>query len=602
MIRFSIGQKKYINSPIDQHIYLKACPGSGKTEVVAAKVAKEMARWDQSPGGMAILSFANSATDELKERIGKYKRHDTSHFPHFVGTFDSFILKHIVSPIAHEITGYEGKEGDYSIRLVENGSPVYFKTKYAYAKKGNQRANQYDYDMATEQYIFNTGNRVLNKILNNIDFEGWQHQDLENTKKKFLKAGFATYRDIEHLAIEIFELKRTDGYVKLIAQKFPFIIIDECQDLSLEQLTILQELADLGVKLHLIGDINQSIYGFRNADPRNITNFINKTNDTELELITNRRSAQPIVDLCCSLVDSDKITGNRPLVKNCCKVLMYNECPTEVLPTFKQLTNKYKNKNIAVVARSHATLAKFTGANKSLNEVESLALSIALFDVNNMQKLEQSLSLFSEYLRLHLKAKESVRPVSFNCPESISSSLRWRQFLFNALSYLVSKGLANTTLTWTKWCKEIQTQIRELTKEPFADEQIAELLISLKDIKHRSPSGKSSEAVGDTLQLTVEQQEQLRFTTIHQVKGETHDATMLVSGIKAGGESNWKDWLKDPSSEAARFAYVASSRPKHMLIWAVKKLKAADQKKLEMKLKNIGFTITPLITQPSDIV
>jgi hypothetical protein len=43
----------------------------------------------------------------------------------------------------------------------------------------------------------------------------------------------------------------------------------------------------------------------------------------------------------------------------------------------------------------------------------------------------------------------------------------------------------------------------------------------------------------------------------------------------------------DKTSEAARFAYVASSRPKHILVWCVKKLNASDQKKLE----SLGFEV-----------
>ena len=85
-----------------------------------------------------------------------------------------------------------------------------------------------------------------------------------------------------------------------------------------------------------------------------------------------------------------------------------------------------------------------------------------------------------------------------------------------------------------------------------------------------------------------ETEARLRFATIHEVKGETHDATVVVSSLQAGVHmSNWKDWLADPASEAARFAYVASSRPKHLLIWAVKKLKK-DESKI---LSSLGFEI-----------
>lgn len=40
MMKFTQEQLDYLASPLDQHVYLKACPGSGKTEVVAAMVAR----------------------------------------------------------------------------------------------------------------------------------------------------------------------------------------------------------------------------------------------------------------------------------------------------------------------------------------------------------------------------------------------------------------------------------------------------------------------------------------------------------------------------------------------------------------------------------
>lgn len=52
-------------------------------------------------------------------------------------------------------------------------------------------------------------------------------------------------------------------------------------------------------------------------------------------------------------------------------------------------------------------------------------------------------------------------------------------------------------------------------------------------------------------------------------------------------QSRAHKYLRDRTSEAARFAYVASSRPKHVLIWAVKKLKAEDR----LVLEGLGFEL-----------
>lgn len=52
MTHFNSQQMDYIESSIASSIYLEACPGSGKTEVIAAKVAKEINNWTLSPSGI----------------------------------------------------------------------------------------------------------------------------------------------------------------------------------------------------------------------------------------------------------------------------------------------------------------------------------------------------------------------------------------------------------------------------------------------------------------------------------------------------------------------------------------------------------------------
>lgn len=54
-------QLDYVLSSSEDCIFLRACPGSGKTEVVGLKAASEMTRWGKLPGGIAVLTFTNNA-------------------------------------------------------------------------------------------------------------------------------------------------------------------------------------------------------------------------------------------------------------------------------------------------------------------------------------------------------------------------------------------------------------------------------------------------------------------------------------------------------------------------------------------------------------
>ena len=77
---------------------LKACPGSGKTFVVAHKVINDYNNWKEKNKGMAVLSFTNVAKEELLAKICEISGMKTLPYPHFVGTLDSFVIQNIFMP------------------------------------------------------------------------------------------------------------------------------------------------------------------------------------------------------------------------------------------------------------------------------------------------------------------------------------------------------------------------------------------------------------------------------------------------------------------------------------------------------------------------
>jgi superfamily I DNA/RNA helicase len=156
MIKLTDEQRAYIGAPIDQHVYLNACPGSGKTEVVAAMVAKVVEEWTSFPKGIAVLTFSNSATDELKNRLVRYLGEPLG-FPHLVSTFDSFVHSRMVASIASEVTEFPGKDGDSRIRILENKPDIFHTRKKLCGRSVS--ACKYNYDLETKSFTFSTGER-----------------------------------------------------------------------------------------------------------------------------------------------------------------------------------------------------------------------------------------------------------------------------------------------------------------------------------------------------------------------------------------------------------------------------------------------------------
>ncbi|UTL78916.1 UvrD-helicase domain-containing protein [Pseudomonas putida] len=573
-------QRRYLDSSIDDNIYLEACPGSGKTEVIAAKVAREIDDWQGYPGGIALLSFANSAANELRSRLIAHQQGAPVTYPHWVSTIDSFILNCLVAPVAHRLTGYAGKDGDYRLRLVDGTSKVYVKTKYA-IEHIRIPANQYDFDLARGQFIFRTGEPGLDRKLNAVVLAEWQLRDLRDAKARFKAAGFATYRDVEHLAIQILQKAEFSAFCARLALRYPLLVIDECQDLSVEQLTVLEGLLRLGVKMHIVGDLNQSIYGFRHADPVRVGRFIRDHGFTSLLLRLNFRSSKAIVDLCSELVAGRKINGNPTIQPAAPVIVEYDGCPSEAMPTFMRLSDSYKNR--VIVSRGHSTLNRFFSGANDLNDTERLALACSLAGNDSAVAIQKSLALFGGWLCS--KLEYSVKPNSYYCPVDVESELEWRLFLHQTLAFFTGAGASVEGQNWSQWCRAAKASLNNLPTQAFVIADVAAAITPLAKLGLRSPAGLTAQLVTQRLSLVTLHQNRIRLATIHEVKGETHEATMLVSACRRGDQSHWADWISDKNSEAARLAYVASSRPRNLLVWAVKKLKTSER----VTLQRLGF-------------
>ncbi|WP_313026340.1 ATP-dependent helicase [Pseudomonas lopnurensis] len=581
-MRFTQEQLDYIGAPLDQHVYLKACPGSGKTEVVAAMVSKTVREWSRPPSGIAVLTFSNSATDELRGRVHKYLGEPIG-LPHCISTFDSFVLTRLVANIASEITDYQGKDGDFRIRVLERTANIYRTHNSICDRKIS--ACRYNYDLETARFVFSTGERGLDNRLNSAVIDKDTQKDLVDTKKRLWRGGFATYGDIDILALMALREPKFEAYFSRIARRFPVVIVDECQDLSLEQLRIVEKLSGFGVTFHFVGDLNQSIYGFRKSNPKNVSVLMEKLKFQPYELSANWRSGQAIVDLCTNILGTERVTGNPDIASVQPKILEYEHCPSELLPKIRAITQAYPK---VVVARGHTTLQRLRNG-ETFEGVELLAVACIGAGEGSLKGIKESIRTFAKWLadKLHLQ----VTKAGPYCPVAMESKLAWRRFIHESLKFMVANGAGNPDQTWSARVRTAKLALRQIPDQVLIPTEIRTDLEALRGLNLVARRGQGKKPVSVRLvsqEIQDGQPDTLRYETIHQVKGETHDVTIVVSSLQPGIHlSHWQDWLRDRRSEAARFAYVASSRPQHMLIWAVKKLKPEERP----VLAQLGFEL-----------
>ena len=581
----TVAQLDYVLSSTNEQIFLSACPGSGKTEVVGLKAAYEIKTWRQRYKGMSFLTFTNNAASVIRNRITQVSGSDAVGYPHYVGTIDSWLHRYIAHPYGHLVTGFLGKDGDRSIRLVDNSSNVGFlsnyQTKYPFNRQGEIKANKYFYDLLDKSVVFWSGNNGLDTRRNTWHLESWQQTQLEEAKKKFLKAGFATYQDIELICHKVLN----DPIIaKRIAQRFSFMIIDECQDLSTNQLVLLSQLIDAGILIHFVGDLDQSIYSFKGVNPNEINTFIQSREYNQLELSDNFRSPQPIVDLSSHLVNKSNITGRGQEVENpMCVYLTYSdEADMATLPSkFAEIVASrdiIKLDNSAILARNYGIIGKIrshgNSGQKSKAYYPAIAIQAWKGPSRSLEQTEEAVLLMGKYLSECLFPSQSSNSKSYYCPEGVSSAITWRIFISRVLhACSEDNNISNLQQKWAQWGIRFRDEIVNILQQcaqKFDDINLPNNIRSA--LGYRIPNGQSNKVVQESLGTPSNSEKVIiRITTIHKTKGETLDAVLLVSSmtLQGGGSGHWHKWVEDPKSENARFAYVACSRPKYLLVWAI---------------------------------
>ena len=268
--------------------------GSGKTRVLTTRIAYLIDNGIPSYNILAI-TFTNKAAKEMKERVetlvpGNYA---------FLGTFHSLGVR-----ILRENSKECGLESNFTIldsddvlslikRIMKNKeidpkelAPSYVRNRISFIKNENLSPREID-------SLFNTisEKRVL---------------DIYQTYQELIhKNNSVDFDDLLVLPVELF--KKYPEILDKYQEKFKYILVDEYQDTNEVQYQFNKLLASKYRNLFVVGDANQSIYGFRNANFRNILNFEKDYKDAYVvTLESNYRSTNNILECANCVIRNNK--------------------------------------------------------------------------------------------------------------------------------------------------------------------------------------------------------------------------------------------------------------------------------------------------------
>lgn len=293
--------------------YIVAGAGTGKTKTLTTKIAYLIDKVGISPTRILALTFTNNAAKEMMERIQKILGNE--HKLKWCSTFHSFAYK-ILRLHIEDIPDLPYKK-DFLILDEQDATALISEIKKQIdpdlkISKGTILECIYNlktFNLLNFQQDEDKNNAVAfieawlekNTIHNfeSKDFEALFHIFLKYFK--YIKQNNSLYFD--DLQLYLFQLLRDNEKVSnKLNDNFDYILVDEFQDTDYVQFQILKLLRKTNKQIFVVGDPDQSIYGFRGARFENNADFLAYFQAKELLLSENYRSCQKILDAANKLI------------------------------------------------------------------------------------------------------------------------------------------------------------------------------------------------------------------------------------------------------------------------------------------------------------
>ena len=279
---------------VEGAVMVLAGAGSGKTRVLTNRIAHMVKDLGINPDDILAVTFTNKAANEMRSRL----RGMLDNIGRMLITTIHSMCTRILRYESDSLTGYMSNFSIYA----ESDSEKVLK---AIAKR--LELNDSDAELPFKYHISNAKNAAMTpfeyyKEVLVGDSHGKVIYTVMNEYEKSLRANNAM--DFDDLLYNTYKLFTTDESVlEKYRQRFKYISIDEFQDTNRVQYKIIKMLAEKFGNIFIVGDDDQSIYGWRGADVRNLLDFKKDFPDVKIfKLEQNYRSTKKILDVANTII------------------------------------------------------------------------------------------------------------------------------------------------------------------------------------------------------------------------------------------------------------------------------------------------------------
>jgi DNA helicase-2/ATP-dependent DNA helicase PcrA len=282
-----------------------AGPGSGKTRVITHRIAHLVA-CGESPASVLALTFTNKAAGEMRRRVQELMGGHADAARIVAGTFHSFGAR-----VLRRYAERAGVPADFTVLDADDQAKA-CKQAIGEAGEGSDRFTP----KSVLAEIGGFKDQLIDPAVAEAQSRDWRARTVARIYAAYQKVlARSSALDFDDLLCRTARLLRENEEVRdLLQSRFRNMLVDEYQDTNHAQFCIVHELARGHRRLCVVGDPDQSIYGWRGADLRNILQFEQSFPDaTVIPLGENFRSVRPIVDAASALIQRNRQRRHKEL-------------------------------------------------------------------------------------------------------------------------------------------------------------------------------------------------------------------------------------------------------------------------------------------------
>jgi superfamily I DNA/RNA helicase len=607
----------------DQTLDVEACPGSGKTTLVVAKLAILARKWTYKDQGICVLSHTNVAREEIQERLGKdLVGQKLLSYPHFIGTIHSFSNQFLALPWL--------RSNGYQVVAIDDETCI------------NKRQGLLGPDWGFRSYLERNylgvhQIRILSKCFDICKKGGslpfGPHTDsykkLSNICKVAAEEGFFCFDEMFVWADALIEDAPT--IIDALQIRFPITMIDEVQDTQEQQAQLLSKVFprnNTRAIVQRVGDSNQAIYSSPTSGSKATTDPFPDTSrslsisnsfrfGTEIGTLANPFAVLP--------VGESGLTGIGPTIWPSGfdfrhSIFLFDDDQIEnILPAYGQLLlesfsdsqiNHYKFKAAAIggvkkesdedVVPGHAHFPKsvchyWQGFSPQMNKRDPIPRKMIDF-----VRVAQAKAIGTGESH---DAVEKIAEGSIHLSSLMGnvSGLKNRRFRHRAILERIrgNREIEDAYIDVIRRlavCREdvgeqawevLKEQIKEITQviceaDPEGQSVSDFLAWNSSPSLASTPQQSSAKAINTYVTSNGARSVEIELNSIHAVKGQTHTATLLLETFNRQHDfKHLFDWLIGNKSNGAscnatcekrlRLMYVGMTRPTHLLCLAIRK-------------------------------